>query len=438
MTIACPLEVIWYDTEVIIERGYMTQRQTSKALVPIFLTVFIDLLGLGMVIPIFALLFLDPVKGILPPSYSFAGKAMVLGLLVATYPFIQFFSAPLLGALSDRYGRKRILLLSQLGTTVGYVAFAAGIYTHNIPLLFLSRAIDGFTGGNISVATSAIADISSQETKTKNFGLIGAAFGVGFILGPVLGGRLADTSLVPWFSYATPFLFAAHLSAIDVLIIQRILPETLHTRVNTPISVTTGFRNIYRAFQIKSLRAIFAVIFLLACGFNIFAQFFQVFLIDRFHFNQVQIGNTFAYLGIWIALSQGVLIRPLADRFRPRVLLVVSSFFMALLLPLVLLPNKTSVLFYMLPLLALFQGIAQPSTTAIISNLTHENSQGEIIGINQSVQSLTQTIPPIVAGAVAAVDVQLPIIIGGLAVFLAWIIAVYFFKGKEKVKFEEI
>jgi DHA1 family tetracycline resistance protein-like MFS transporter len=413
-------------------------RFKQRSLWPIFLTIFIDLLGLGMVLPVFALLFLDPVQGILPATYSFSNKALILGLLVAAYPFAQFFTAPILGGLSDHYGRKKVLVLSLLGTAVGYAIFAIGVIEHNIPLLFIGRVIDGITGGNICVAYSAIADISTDKDKSKNFGLVGVAFGLGFILGPAIGGHLSNASLVSWFTYATPFVFAGVLAALNTLFIHWFLPETLHTRINTKISLWSGMINLRQAFRLRNLRVILSVVFLLSCGFTVFTQFFQVFLIDRFHFNQVQIGNVFAYLGIWIAISQGLLIRPLAKFLSPRKILVISSFFMALLLPLVLLPDKVSVLLYTLPLLAIFQGLAQPSYTTIISQLADENSQGEMLGINQSIQSVTQVIPPVVAGAAAAVDVQLPIIIGGVAVFVAWLLFVYAFKPVRERKFVEI
>lgn len=409
-----------------------------RSLWPIFLTIFIDLLGLGMVLPVFALLFLDPIQGILPVTYTFNAKALTLGLLVAAYPFAQFFTAPILGGLSDHYGRKKVLIVSLLGTAVGYIVFAIGVITHNIPLLFVGRVVDGITGGNICVAYSAIADISTDATKTKNFGLVGVAFGLGFILGPAIGGHLSNASFVSWFNYATPFVFAGVLSALNTLFIHRFFTETLHTRINTKISLWSGMINLRQAFQLRNLRVILSVVFLLSCGFTIFTQFFQVFLIDRFHFNQVQIGNVFAYLGIWIAISQGLLIRPLARYLSPRRILVISSFFMALLLPLVLLPDKVSVLLYTLPLLAIFQGLAQPSYTTIVSQLADENSQGEMLGINQSIQSVTQVIPPVVAGAAAAIDVQLPIIIGGVAIFIAWLLFVYAFKPVRERKFVEI
>ena len=131
----------------------------------------------------------------------------------------QFFGAPILGAMSDRFGRKKILILSLVGTCIGYLFFGAGIAAASLITLFISRAIDGFTGGNISIALSAIADISDPKEKAKNFGLIGMAFGLGFILGPYIGGKLADPSVVGWFTHSTPFWFAAALTFLNIILV---------------------------------------------------------------------------------------------------------------------------------------------------------------------------------------------------------------------------
>lgn len=408
-------------------KGSSLKPRTS--LFPLFFTVFLDLLGLGIVIPIFAPLFLDPVGGLFSFQTGLSTRTMLLGFLLAVYPLAQFFGAPFLGALSDRFGRKKILQLSLLGTLFGYLLLAAGILLKSLPLLFIARAIDGFTGGNISIAQSSISDLSDEKSRTRNFGFIGMAFGLGFIIGPFIGGKLADPTILSWFNYATPFWFAAILAGINLVLVQLRFRETLHSRRETHLNLLTGFRNNGRALSLPNARTMFLVVFLLAFGFNFFTQFFQVFLIQKFQFTQSQIGDLFAYIGLWIAVTQGLINRPLSRRLEPQQILSFSALLLAVALPLLLLPSQSSFLFFLLPLVAIFQGLTQPSSLSIVSGLCDEKAQGQILGINQSFQSLAQAIPPIIAGFIVSLDQNLPILVAGVSVLAAWVLFLVYRAG---------
>lgn len=394
----------------------------------IFFTVFLDLLGLGIIIPILPALLLDPINGILPITYTFSNRSILFGFLIAAYPLAQFFGAPILGTLADQKGRKKILLISLMGTMVGYVIFIIGILTSDIYLLFLGRIVDGFTGGNISIAQSAIADVSTEETKSKNFGLIGMAFGLGFIIGPYIGGKLSDSSIVSWFSYATPFVLTILLAIINVLLVARNFPETFQTKKGTKVSLFTGFKNIKKAFSFKNLRVMFLVVFLLTVGFNFFTQFFQVFLYGKFKFTQSQVGDFFAYMGLWIAISQGAILRPLSKKFKPAKILRYSIILLALSFPFLLVPHDRVWLYLVVPFIAIFQGLNQPNGIAIISNLVDKDKQGEILGINQSISSIAQAVPPIIAGYVTSVNLNIPTWFAAGATLLAWLVFMVFFK----------
>lgn len=414
----------------------------SSPILALWLTVFIDLLGLGIVIPIFASLFFVPGAEFFMNSYELLGinisTSLTYGLLIACYPIAQFFGAPLLGDLSDKYGRRKLLLLSITGTLIGYLIIAWGILTSSLPLLFIGRILDGFTGGNISVAQSSISDLSTEKTRTRNFGLIGMAFGLGFVIGPYLGGKLADSSIVSWFSDSIPFFFSAGLAAINVLLIRFNLKETLKKTGEAKIAIFGGIKNIIKATTIPELRNIFIVTLLFTFGFNFFTQFFQVYLIDKFGYTQSNIGDLFAYIGLWIAITQGGILRPLSKKFSyiqfPRVTLLVLglSFFVLLL------PTTTAGLLVVIPLVAIFNGLTQPNLLSIVSGLADESTQGEILGINQSVQSIAQAVPPIVAGLVASISIQLPIVLAGVLTLCAWVVYIINFKGvKVKKKFHD-
>lgn len=389
------------------------------------------MLGIGIIIPVLPPLFLDPRTGLFDPAATHDHRLLVLGFLSASYPLAQFFGAPLLGALADRYGRKKLLAISLVGTLIGYVLFAVGIMQESLLLLFVSRALDGFTGGNISIAMSSIADISDEKNKTRNFGMIGAAFGLGFIIGPYIGGKLADPSIASWFNYTTPFYFSALLAFINILLVLFVFRETLKKGYARAISFMTGIRNIGKAFTTPGLRIVFLVIFLLTFGFNFFTTFFQVFMVQKFKYSLSEIGDMFAYIGLWIAFTQGALTRPISKRFSPRQTMNIAIPLLALALMLLLVPDKSYILYYIMPFIAIAQGMIQPNSTNIVSSSADATSQGEVLGINQSVQSLAQAIPPIIAGYIVSIDRSMPTLVGAGCTLLAGIIFWVGYKGKK-------
>ena len=405
------------------------------SLAALFFVVFIDLVGIGIIIPILPIIFLQSNMG---HESAILTKTFLLGLLLASYPFAQFFGAPILGALSDKHGRKPMLLISLIGACVGYSLFAIGLMINNIFLLFFSRILAGFTAGNIAVVKSIIADKSDEKSKVKNFGLIGMSFGLGFILGPFLGGVLSDSSLVSWFNIQTPFWFASLLLFLNSIFVLAFIAETLPKASKVSITLFTGFKNVKKAFLMPHVGIVFLAYFLFMFGFSFFTQFFPVFLYDKFSYTSSQIGMLFAYVGVWIAFAQGVLIRPIAKRFKPHSVLRYSFFAISVILLLILIPKKAYELYFILPFMAICNGMNLPNFSALFSNHAGKDSQGEILGIEQSVLSFAMTIPPIIAGITVSISTSLPILLGSFFIFIGWLVFAVFYKEKKKEIFKEV
>lgn len=394
----------------------------NKTLVTIFCTIFIDLIGIGILIPVIPQLFANPSSPefLLPIGTSLKTGYLMLGVLIALYPIGQFIATPILGQLSDRYGRKKILALSLLGTAISYVLFAIGIITKNIPLLFFSRFFDGLTGGNISVAQAMISDVSTPENRLRNFGMLGAAFGLGFIFGPYIGGKLSDPSVISWFTAATPFFFAAILAFLNMLSVWFLLKETNMNLRADKITWNKSISNVIRAAKMPGVNVIFLTNFLFFGGFTFFTTFFSVFLINKFGFTQGNIGDFFAYIGIWSAFTQAVLTRQIGKWFTQPTIVKWSLVGGALLILAYFLPRVSWQLLLIPPFFSLCTGLTMANLTSLLSKMAPRDSQGEILGINASVQALASAIPALLSGFIAAsLAPTTPIFVAAFFVFLS-------------------
>ncbi len=392
----------------------------------VFCIVLVDVLGIGILIPVIPLLLTDPTYPYHLSSLTIAEGYVLLGFLTAIYPLMQFIATPLLGQLSDRVGRKPVLAVSLLGTSLSYVVFAIAIITKNIPLLFISRAVDGITGGNISVAQAAIADSTTPEKRARSFGIIGAAFGMGFVIGPFLGGKLSDPTLISWFDAATPFWFAAILAFLNMLAVLFLFNETLKEKTHHAFHFFQSIMNIGKAFALPKLRKLFSVTFLFHSGFTFYTTFFGAYLIFKFGFSQGNIGDYFAFVGVCIALTQAVVTGFVGKRFSPYAIISVALLGVsATVLSFVLVESSWMLYAITLPQ-AVCMGLIMANLNGLISRSGDPRKQGEVLGIAASVQALAQTIPPMIGGYLAASFLpSTPIVAGSVLLFLAFLTFVF-------------
>ncbi len=350
----------------------------------IFLTIFVDLIGFGIVLPLL-------------PFYAqeFGASPLLIGLIVAAHPAMQFVFGPLWGRVSDRVGRRPILLLGLVGSGISYLIFAlAG----NVAWLFASRLMAGMVGANVPVSQAYIADSTDLEDRTRGMGLVGAAFGLGFIAGPAIGGALSQ------FGYAVPGFFAAALCFANAGAAVFHLPESLspELRARAAARFSAGLLgrlrlavHFARSPAIGTLMAIFVIATFV---FAAFTTVFPLWLGVELSYDARHAGYLMAYLGLVMAILQGRLLGPLARRFGERRLLVAGTSILVagyLLLPL---SQALGALLGILALVALGTGLNWPTLNSLASQYTPLDMQGAILGVMQSLSALGRMLGAIWAG----------------------------------------
>ena len=331
-------------------------------------------------------MFKDEQRNIFEGALPQENREILYGLISGLFFLATFFGAPVLGALSGRFGRKNLLAVTAIFTTIGFTVVGLGIQFKNVEMVFAGRIMAGLFGSIIVIINSSIADVSNLKSKARNFGITGVAFGIAFIIGPLIGATLSDNSLFPWFDYQLPYFMAAIVTLLNVIFIYAWYPETLQEKNYNRISLFTSVRNIVWAFSNRSLRSIFPVMFILALGFSFYVQFFQIFIINKYALTQTEIGFMLFWVGGCVAFAQGVVLRIISKKFSSISVLKFSIPAMSVTFILMLLPQNPLYFALLIPFMAVAQGLTFPNALAIISNSADDNVQGEIIGINQSVQ----------------------------------------------------
>jgi DHA1 family tetracycline resistance protein-like MFS transporter len=354
----------------------------NKPLAAIFLVVFIDLLGFGLILPLL-------------PYYaeSFGASDTVIGLLVASYAAAQLVGAPLLGRLSDRFGRKPILVISLIGTLVSFLLLGIA---QTLWVLFIARIFDGLTGGNISVAQAYITDVTDEKNRAKGLGMIGAAFGLGFILGPATGGLLSQ------YGYPVPAFAAAGLVSINLLMVVFWLPESLSVERRAALSnvVKTRFNlaALLAALQRPFSGSLLITRFFFGLAFAIFQTIFSLYALRRFDLDAQQTGFILTYVGLLSVIVQGGLVGRLSQRFPDDVLIFASVALMAVSTLGWAFAPSVSVLLIILAPVALAGGVLNTILSSALTKAVQPHEVGGILGLSSSIESLTRVIAPTLGG----------------------------------------
>jgi DHA1 family tetracycline resistance protein-like MFS transporter len=344
----------------------------TRPLLIIFLTIFVNLIGFGIIVPLL-------------PFYAetFGASPFAIGLLFAVFSLCQLFAAPVLGEWSDRYGRRPILILSLAGTVVSFVMMALA---NSFAMLFFARVVDGLSGGNISTARAYVADVTPPKDRARAYGLIGVAFGLGFILGPALSGLLAGVSIT------APIWAAAGITVIAMVMAWLWLPETVH---RTYAGTGSPFHNLAAMMKRPNLRRVLAIDFVYWFAFAVFQTTFALFASRRFNFDVSQTGYYFAVFGLLGAIVQGVMIHPIVNRLGDKPAFMLGLVFTAVGLVATALTYSVTVFTLTLVPLALGIGIGHPTMTSLVSRAGQGDEQGRVQGAASAVESLGRTLGPV-------------------------------------------
>lgn len=395
--------------------------QHKKVLIVLFMTLLLDTVGIGMLVPIIPSLFTDPSSpSFLLAGYSVSSQYLLAGILTALFGLMQFFASPVLGELSDMYGRKKILTIGVAVLALSQLLFASGIALASLTLLFISRAIAGIAGANFSVAQAMIADITTPENRARNFGLIGAAFGLGFMVGPLLGGVLVGVTGNP----SIPFILAGILGIINVLLVTLFLPETHHVRSEKKaVTVLRALHHIQSAYQDRELRPVYTASFMSVLGFTFYTTFIPILLSVRFDFSEAMTGTYFGMVGVWIIVSQVLVVRILSKHYSDYTRLLYSLPIVAVCILLQSLVPEAYYLYMIMPLFSAAFALVNTSIPALVSKNVGSERQGAALGINASLGALSMTIAPFLAGLASGnLGISSAFIIGSVCVFFAFYI----------------
>ena len=363
----------------------MSERKASGrvALGVVFVTVLLDLIGFGIVLP-------------LVPYYAtdMGASPLMVGIVIASYSLMQLLFSPVWGSLSDHYGRRPLLILGLLGSAISYLVF--GLAT-TVAILLVSRVLGGVMGATVPVAQAMIADSTAPERRARGMGMIGAAFGLGFVFGPAIGGGLSH-----W-GYALPGYVAAGLTGANTVAAVFFLPESLPAdersrEAGAREALVERFRAARRLLALPSLNRPIFVLFLMTWGFAGFMTTFPLYLQNQLGLSAKVAGGMFAYVGLISAAIQGRLIGPLVERHGEKGIAVAGGVLLAAGMLMIAAFPTLLPLFGALALIGVGWGCGVPSLQSLLSRRAPAREQGEVLGVNQSSSSTARVVGPIAAG----------------------------------------
>jgi DHA1 family tetracycline resistance protein-like MFS transporter len=399
----------------------------NKQIIVLLFVVLFGFIGVAMPYPIFSPLFLHPGQhGIISAQWSVTARGIFLGLTLAAYPLGQFVGAPVLGSLSDQYGRKLLLAVSMVGTGICYAISGIAIQHGLVWLLIISRLVTGCLEGNLSIAQASIIDLGVD--KHKGFGAVSAMAGLGYVFGPLFGGLLSDGHLVSWFNYALPFYFAAIIALFTAVVIRLWIKESLTPRQVNKKTLAAQFNMIgrfRRLAKIENLKYLLVVSFFLSMSIDAYYEFFPALLTSRWHMTAANIAGYTVVLSISLIIGSYGLALFLRQKFTTSTAFLTTAIIFPLGFLLMLITTRSVFLYLQFILIGLSYGAASTFNTVLVSDTAANNQQGEVLGVRWSLRMLGDALICVFGGLLISVSINLPII---LAIIFAGLCVIFFLR----------
>jgi predicted MFS family arabinose efflux permease len=398
----------------------------------LFLVIFIDSTGLGLVFPILNALYLNKVHSILPIADTLATRDMMYGLTTGVFMLCWFFGAAIISDLSDVIGRKKALYLCLIGSFVGYLLTAIAIACGSIALIFIGRIISGFLAGSQPVAQASILDVAPEGKTATYIGYVLLATSLGFVVGPLLGGVLSNSHYVSWFNFTVPMYFVAALSAINLLLLATIYKETFIITEKVKIRPARAVELFTDAFKSKTIRYLSLVVFIFILGWSNFYSFIAMFSLKKFHFSDSETSYLMATMGVGFSIGMAYLVDVFARHFLPKTTVIISLTATALLAYAFVLASNSFWLWPIALVISITCSIAYATIISIFSEKVDATKQGWVMGVTGAIMALGFTITELLFGYLSHFNFSIPIWTCAIGISIAAYLALRIKEPKRK------
>lgn len=394
-----------------------TKPKSLLAVAPLFLVLFIDGMGLGLLFPILNSIIVDPSSLFLARTVSVTTRDLLYGLTISVFMICWFFGSAILGDLSDTIGRKKSLMICLLGACGGYFISAIGVIFHSLSLLIIGRIVAGFTAGSQPIAQAAIVDVSSEEHKARNLGLILLGSSLGFVFGPIIGGVLSNHQFAAWFNFSTPLFFAAIISLINAFLLAYLFKETFKITGKISIKLSMAVKIFVSAFQHKKVWKLSFIFLVMIFGWSNYFSFISMFMLNRYGFTAFENAIFLAVMGVGFSVGCGYLVDFCTSRFSKKNTVWIGFLASAIFAICPLIGNQIIAWIATL-LIGMSIAVSYSVILAIFSDQVSSDEQGWVMGVTGAIMALCFGLTTFFTGLVASFGADWPLILatGGLTI----------------------